>query len=79
MKLKVSELPQTGITGAAFIATLLFDPSSIPVEADSASDGEAYDVPKRVTGNTTTKMTLLNALHLLSRLNPTFFFQRVNL
>ena len=57
MKLKVSELPQTGITGAAFIATLLFDPSSIPVEADSASDGEAYDVLKRVTGNTTMKMT----------------------
>lgn len=41
----------------AFIATLLFDPSSIPVEADSASDGEAYDVPKRVTGNTMMKMT----------------------
>jgi len=41
----------------AFIAILLFDPSSIPVEADSASDGEAYDVLKRVTGNTTMKMT----------------------
>ena len=32
----------------AFIAILLFDPSSIPVETDSASDGEAYDVPIRV-------------------------------
>lgn len=47
---EVNEFPTT--RGKAFLLG-----SRDSYSADSASDGEAYDVPKRVTSSTTMKMT----------------------